>query len=98
MPKRTDKSRNATTSNADERILTTEELTRRVPLTRVTIWRMVQEGRFPAPIQLTSSRIGWRWSAVLEWLAQREQHPERRRAFFVKRATDDVAPDPPSAP
>jgi prophage regulatory protein len=83
MAKRKDKSRTApTTSSADERILTTEELTRRVPLTRITIWRMVRQGRFPAPIQLTSSRIGWRLSAVLDWLNEREQHPERRRPFF----------------
>jgi prophage regulatory protein len=67
---------------ADERILETRELLERIPLDRSTIWRMVQEGRFPAPIQLTTFRIGWRWSAVLQWLSEREKNPLERRAFF----------------
>ena len=43
---------------------------------------MVQEGRFPAPIQLTSCRIGWRWSAIVQWLAEREADPIKARTFF----------------
>lgn len=67
---------------ADERIVDPSELLARIPLDRSTIYRMVQEGRFPAPIQLTSSRIGWRWSAILRWLATREADPVKARTFF----------------
>lgn len=57
---------------ADDRILDPKELLERIPLDRSTVYRMVQDGRFPAPIQLTSTRIGWRWSAIVQWLAERE--------------------------
>jgi len=74
----------ATIDTADDRILTTEELLERVPLDRSTIWRMSREGRFPAPLQLTRSRIGWRWSAILAWLSEREANPIRSRQYFGK--------------
>ena len=69
-------------ASIEERILTTAELVERVPLRRETIWRMVREGRFVKPIRLTRSRIGWRWSAVLAWLAERENAPLDRREYF----------------
>lgn len=59
-------------SLADDRILDAEELLERIPLDRSTVYRMVQEKRFPPPIQLTPTRIGWRWSAIVQWLAERE--------------------------
>lgn len=69
---------------ADERIVGPDQLLDRIPLDRSTIYRMVQEGRFPAPIRLTASgsRIGWRWSAVLRWLTERETDPVAARTFF----------------
>jgi prophage regulatory protein len=67
---------------ADERILSTAELLERIPLTRQSLWRMAREGRFPRPIRLTKSKIGWKWSAVLAWLAEREDRPLDRRPYF----------------
>ena len=93
--KRKDKRRPVpSAADTNERILSTTELLERLPLTRVTIGRMVREGRFPPPVQLTTSRIGWRWSAVLEWLNEREARPGRRRVFF-ERQQKDTAPSPP---
>jgi prophage regulatory protein len=66
----------------DERILETAELLKRIPLDRSTIWRMVRDGRFPAPIQLTTSRIGWRLSSILNWLSERETNPVEARRYF----------------
>ena len=66
----------------NDRILTTAELLERIPLTRVTLWRMSREGRFVKPIQLTRSRIGWRWSSVLAWISEREQSPIESREYF----------------
>ena len=82
----------------NERVLSTRELLEKVPLHRATVYRMVDEGRFPPPIRLTRSRIGWRLSSVLGWLAQREAHPEERRAFFVKREDTPVSDDTSTTP
>jgi prophage regulatory protein len=70
------------TASVDERLLSTRELLERLPLNRATVWRMVREGRFPAPVQIAASRIGWRWSAVLNWITEREQHPLEPRVYF----------------
>jgi hypothetical protein len=43
---------------------------------------MAREGRFVKPVRLTRSKIGWRWSAVLAWLNEREDHPLDRRPYF----------------
>lgn len=67
---------------ADEHILSERELLERIPLERHTLARMVGEGRFPPPIWLTSSKKGWKWSAVLAWLNQRESDPIRPRPYF----------------
>lgn len=42
-----------------------------IGLHRATIYEMVREGRFPSPIQLTDTRIGWRRSTIDAWLASR---------------------------
>jgi predicted DNA-binding transcriptional regulator AlpA len=72
----------------NERILTTRQLIDRVPLTRQSLWRMVREKRFPAPIRLTKSKLGWRWSTVLAWLNEREDHPLDRRSYFPDKDTN----------
>lgn len=66
----------------DERIVTMQELLERIPLDRSTIGLMVKAGKFPAPIQLTRSRIGWRWSAVARWIAERERNRIEPRPYF----------------
>jgi prophage regulatory protein len=71
----------------DDRIIDPKELLERIPLDRSTIYRMVQEGRFPAPIQLTTCRIGWRLSSVLQWISEREANPVQARSFFGREKT-----------
>ncbi len=66
----------------DDRVLSLAQLLERIPLTRQSVWKMVREGRFPPPVRLTRSKLGWRWSAVLAWLAEREEHPLDRRPYF----------------
>lgn len=75
-------------SLADEHILTMKELLERIPLERHTIMRMIREGRFPTPLRLTSSKVGWRWSSILAWLAEREADPIEQRKYFGR---DDAA-------
>jgi prophage regulatory protein len=43
-----------------------------------TLWRWVQAGDFPPSIRIGSRRIGWRKSAVVKWLAEREAEADRR--------------------
>jgi predicted DNA-binding transcriptional regulator AlpA len=38
---------------------------------RVTIWRRVQEGTFPRPIDMSHGRKGWPENLLLSWLEAR---------------------------
>ena len=51
------------------RIIRTEDLTRRLGLSRATIFRNVKAGRFPAPIKISQRAIGWRIDDVEAWIA-----------------------------
>jgi prophage regulatory protein len=66
----------------NERIITLKEVCERIPLTRQSIWRMARDGRFPPPIRLTASRVGWRLSLILAWIADRESNPPAPRKYF----------------
>ena len=51
-----------------DRILRSEEVEELVGLARTTIWRMERRGEFPARLQLTARRVGWRLSEINNWL------------------------------
>jgi len=53
------------------RILRDPQVQDRVPLSRVQRWRLIREGRFPAPVQLGSNSIGWWEDEIEAWLASR---------------------------
>lgn len=55
-----------------ERIVRMEELLRRLQVSRATIYRWLDEQRFPRPIRLGERTIGWKESSLAEWLAARE--------------------------
>jgi prophage regulatory protein len=40
---------------------------------RAHIYRMMAAAQFPRPIRLGPNRVGWRKSAIEEWVAQRER-------------------------
>lgn len=40
-------------------------------LKKSTLYRLVREGKFPRPIQLTPRRVGWDMEAVEEWIQAR---------------------------
>lgn len=50
------------------RIAGVEELT---GLKKTTIYRLVREQRFPAPVRLSHRCSAWQESAVCEWLEER---------------------------
>jgi len=51
-------------------------------VSRTTLWRMVRAATFPQPIYLTGRKIGWRQSAVQDWLDARPtvEYPQRPAA------------------
>lgn len=51
-------------------ILRAKEVTNRTGLSRVTIWRKVRAGKFPAPRELGQHSVGWIESEVNDWLAK----------------------------
>ena len=40
-------------------------------LSRVTVWRLERENKFPARVQITPGRVGWVGSEVRDWIDSR---------------------------
>jgi len=60
-----------------ERILRRREVEARTGLSRSTIYSQMAEGSFPKPVRLGKRAVGWRDTAIDEWLASREaEHAE----------------------
>ena len=41
-------------------------------LSRSSIYRLMDEGRFPPRFRLTDRRVGWRQSSIEKWIEDRE--------------------------
>lgn len=55
--------------NAPE-LLTCQEVMRLTGIrSRTTIWRRIQKGRFPAPVDLGAGRIRWRAADIAAWIS-----------------------------
>jgi prophage regulatory protein len=39
-----------------------------IPVSAATLWRMVKDGEFPAPVKLTAGVTAWRVENVREWM------------------------------
>src|SRR5262245_21757870 len=57
----------------DNTILRMADVTLAVGLSKSTINRLVARGRFPAPVRLSTRRIGWVGAEVRAWRKQREE-------------------------
>src|SRR5262245_52325909 len=62
----------STTPKGLPRYVGYDEVAASLGVKRRTIERMVRERKFPAPIQLSSNRVGWRVEVVQEWLRDKE--------------------------
>ena len=60
-----------TVAPCDDRILRLPAVEARVGLSRATIYRRVAAGDFPRPVPLGGKAVGWRLSAILQWMAER---------------------------
>ncbi len=63
-----------------DKMLRPAEVMARTGLSRVTIWRRVKAGNFPAPTELGENSIGWPASVITEWLNSRPHRTYRDEA------------------
>jgi len=52
------------------RVMRIREVTLALGLCRSTIYRMMQENRFPKPLHLSGRAVGWTSEDIAEWLAR----------------------------
>jgi len=52
-----------------EKLLGIKEVLEIVPVTKPTIYRLMQDGKFPASRRVTPGRVCWRQSDIDEWIA-----------------------------
>lgn len=58
-------------TSATPRLVRIDAVTDRVGVSRSTIWKMVSEGRFPAPHRLGPRSVAWLISDVESWIRSR---------------------------
>jgi len=63
-----------------DRILRTVEVGNLTGLSRTTRWRLVKNGKFPKPLELSDGTVGWRESELLEWIATRRPKSNSSRS------------------
>lgn len=51
-----------------ERIVRMDELLRRLQISRATVYRWTDEGKFPRPMRLGPRAMGWKESVLSEWI------------------------------
>lgn len=54
-----------------DRVVRWDEAPRIVGLSKMTIWRYIQDGAFPKPEKIGKRAVGWRLSVIKEWLDRR---------------------------
>lgn len=55
-----------------DRLMTVREVTAETSLSIATIYRRMAAGEFPRALHLGGNRVGWRASAVDQWMRDRE--------------------------
>lgn len=52
-----------------DRFVRLPDVLRRTGLSRATLYRKVQDGTFPRQVRIATRCVGWRQSAIEQWLA-----------------------------
>jgi len=58
-------------SGLAERLLSEREVKDLTSLSRVVRWRLVKQGKFPAPVAISPGRVATPLSAVQRWISER---------------------------
>ena len=69
------------------KILDKREVSKIVHLSATTIWRLEQEGSFPARIQFAPGRVGWKSTDIEIWINSRPT-VDTKRTKNVKRLAE----------
>ena len=56
-------------TQAEDRLITDKEVAHLIGASRSWPWKLVQEGKFPEPIRLSSRCTRWRLSDVRKWMS-----------------------------
>ena len=59
-----------------DRILREAEVRARTGLSRTTRWRLIRAKEFPLPVGLSHRSVGWRESAIQDWVESRDQRKD----------------------
>lgn len=62
-------------------LIRTKALCRQLGTTYPTIFRWMQDGKFPEPIKLSDGSLAWYESEVLEWLQSRPRQKYGKRRY-----------------
>jgi predicted DNA-binding transcriptional regulator AlpA len=60
-----------TPSNSQPGFIRLRDLVKRVPVAKSTVWKWVEDGKFPPPIKLSEGVTAWPIAAVEQWEAER---------------------------
>lgn len=56
----------------EDRFLRIKELSMILGISHSTIYRLIQQNKFPKQIKLTERTVVWRLSAINDWIANKE--------------------------
>ena len=65
-----------------ERFVKLDEVKRRVGLGKSMIYRLIQEGKFPAPYKISPSASRWSNQEIVAWIADVKDGFEGKRRRF----------------
>jgi prophage regulatory protein len=57
----------------NDRLLTMTDVEELVPYCKVTIYKMIGEGKFPHQVHLGPNKVAWLRSEVLGWISERAE-------------------------
>lgn len=72
------------TQKEDEKpvaLVSLQDISARIGISRATIYRMVDSGEFPTPVRISHKRRAWVAAEVNAWVAERmaERHEENQQ-------------------
>ena len=60
-------------TNPRRRVLRRPEVEERVGLARSTLYKLIGQKEFPAPLKLSANSVGWLEEDIEQWLASRQR-------------------------
>lgn len=67
-------------NDTEDRFLRLDAVVEKTGRARASIYRMMNEGSFPKQEKIGSRAVGWRLSAVLQWMNAPAEYREERPA------------------